>query len=420
MQIGVYGSGYLGTVISACLADFGTPVSCCHPDRTRMVEMAQGNIPFFEKNLKEIIRRNVRAGRLSYSTDIETFARRTGVIFLAEDNADNLSDIALRIIRLAPKPPILTIVTPVSVGTANALEKTISDAGLQATIVSQPMFFTDGCAVEDFNWPDRLILGSASNEAVQVLKQIFHPLVMRGVPVIVTNQATAELVREAATAFVATKISFINEVANLCDRIGCDVHDVARAMGMDGRIGRKFLHPGPGFGGSCFPKDTRALVSVAREYGTDSLIVEAVIEVNERQRAAMIPKIEKLTGNLKGKTIAVLGLSFKPETNDMRDAPSVDIIRGLTERGAIIRAYDPVAMKEAIKVLPDIMYVEDEYTAVEGADVLVFMTEWNQFRALDMQRIHTLMRAPRIADLRNIYEPDDMRELGFDYTGVGR
>src|SRR5437588_612122 len=222
MQIGVYGSGYLGTVISACLADFGTPVSCCHPDRTRMVEMAQGNIPFFEKNLKEIIRRNVRAGRLSYSTDIETFARRTGVIFLAEDNADNLSDIAMRIIRLAPKPPILTIVTPVSVGTANALEKTISDAGLQATIVSQPMFFTDGCAVEDFNWPDRLILGSASNEAVQVLKQIFHPLVMRGVPVIVTNQATAELVREAATAFVATKISFINEVATLCDRVNAD------------------------------------------------------------------------------------------------------------------------------------------------------------------------------------------------------
>ncbi|HXC42102.1 MAG TPA: hypothetical protein VNY51_01115, partial [Candidatus Dormibacteraeota bacterium] len=213
MQIGVYGSGYLGTVISACLADFGTPVSCCHPDRTRMVEMAQGNIPFHEKNLKEVIRRNVRAGRLTYSTDIESFARKTQVIFLAEDNAENLSDVVLRIARLAPKPPILTVVTPVSVGTAGALEKSLKDAGLQGTIVSQPMFFTDGCAVEDFNWPDRLILGATSTEAIQMLKQIFHPLVMRGVPVIVTNQATAELVREAATAFVATKISFINEVS---------------------------------------------------------------------------------------------------------------------------------------------------------------------------------------------------------------
>src|ERR1700752_3951811 len=211
MQIGVYGSGYLGTVISACLADFGTPVSCCHPDRTRMVEMAQGNIPFFEKNLKEIIRRNVRAGRLAYSTDIESFARKTGVIFLPKDKAEGLSDIPIRIARLAPKPPILTIVTPVPVGTANALEKSMRDIGLQATIVSQPMFFTDGCAVEDFNWPERLILGSSLSEAVQVLKQIFHPLVMRGVPVIVTNQATAELVLEVATDFVATKIACINE-----------------------------------------------------------------------------------------------------------------------------------------------------------------------------------------------------------------
>jgi UDPglucose 6-dehydrogenase len=233
MQIGVYGSGYLGTVISACLADFGTPVSCCHPDRSRMVEMAQGNIPFFEKNLKEIIRRNVRAGRLAYSTDIESFARKTQVIFLAEDGAENLVDVALRIAKLAPKPPILTIVTPVSVGTAAALEKSLKDAGLHGTIVSQPMFFTDGCAVEDFNWPDRLILGSTSNEAVQVLKQIFHPLVMRGVPVIVTNQSTAELVRESATAFVATKISFINEVAALCERVGADAVSLALALGLD-------------------------------------------------------------------------------------------------------------------------------------------------------------------------------------------
>src|SRR6478609_7895400 len=232
MQIGVYGSGYLGTVISACLADFGTPVSCCHPDRSRMVEMAQGNIPFFEKNLKEIIRRNVRAGRLAYSTDIESFARKSQVIFLAEDKPEGLNDVAMRIARMASKPPILTIVTPAPVGTANALEKSIKDAGLQAHIVSQPMFFTDGCAVEDFNWPDRIILGSSSNEAVATLKQIFHSLVMRGVPVVVTNHQTAELVRQASTAFLVTKLSFINKLAGLCEHVNADAVSLSLALGL--------------------------------------------------------------------------------------------------------------------------------------------------------------------------------------------
>src|SRR5438270_6596488 len=267
MQIGVYGSGYLGTVISACLADFGTPVSCCHPDRTRMVEMAQGNIPFFEKNLKEIIRRNVRAGRLAYSTDIESFARKTQVIFLAEDKVEGLNDIALRIARLAQKPPILTIVTPVPVGTASALEKAINNSGLKATIVSQPMFFTDGCAVEDFNWPDRLILGATSTEAIQMLKQIFHPLVMRGVPVIVTNQSTAELVREAATAFVATKISFINEVATLCERVNADAVNLALALGLDKEIATRCLQPGAGMGGVFAESDVDSLAALAPANG---------------------------------------------------------------------------------------------------------------------------------------------------------
>ncbi|HYO98854.1 MAG TPA: nucleotide sugar dehydrogenase, partial [Pyrinomonadaceae bacterium] len=224
----------------------------------------------------------------------------------------------------------------------------------------------------------------------------------------------------AANAFLATKISFINEIANLCDRIGCDVHDVARALGMDNRIGKKFLHPGPGFGGSCFPKDTSALLSIARKYGYDALIVDAVVRVNQRQRELMVPKIEKLVGDLRGKTIAVLGLAFKPGTDDMREAPSVDIIRVLLERGAAVRAYDPIAMNAARELLPDITYVEDEYEAVAGADALVFMTEWNQFRALNMERVRELMRAPKIADLRNIYEPEAMTELGFEYAGVGR
>src|SRR3984957_9303255 len=291
MQIGVYGSGYLGTVLSACLADFGTPVSCCHPDRSRMVEMAQGNVPFFEKNLKEIIRRNVRAGRLSYSTDIETFARRTHVIFLAEDKAEGLADIALRITRLASKPPILSIVTPVPVGTASKLEKSIKDAGLQATIVSQPMFFTDGCAGEDFNWPDRIILGSTSQEAVHMLKQIFHPLVMRGVPVIVTNQATAELVREAATAFVATKISFINEVAALCERVDADAVNLALALGLDKKIAPRCLQPGAGMGGVFAETDMDSLVELAEANGVSLKVLSAAREVNLSQADRLVEKI---------------------------------------------------------------------------------------------------------------------------------
>jgi len=239
-------------------------------------------------------------------------------------------------------------------------------------------------------------------------------------PFVLTSLEAAELTKYAANAFLATKISFINEIANLCESIGCDVHDVARAIGMDRRIGNKFLHPGPGFGGSCFPKDTQALASVAREFGRDSLIVDAVIEVNRRQRQAMLPKIEKLVGGLEGKTIAILGLAFKPETNDIREAPSLEIISGLLKRGAMVRAYDPVAMLEAAEILPEVNYADDEYAAVTNADALVFVTEWNQFRALDMRRIRDLMRSPRIADLRNIYEPDDMRELGFEYVGVGR
>src|SRR6202050_4351574 len=291
MQIGVYGAGYLGTVISACLADFGTPVSCCHPDRSRMVDMAQGNIPFFEKNLKEIIRRNVRAGRLAYSTDLETFAHRTQVIFRAEDKAENLADEAMRITRLASKPPIRTIVTPVPVGTANKLEKSIKEAGFQAPILSQPMFFTDGCAVEDFNWPDRIILGSTSLEAVHALKQIFHPLVMRGVPVIVTNQATAELVREAATAFVATKISFINEVAALCERVDADAVNLALALGLDKKIAPRCLQPGAGMGGVFAESDMDSLAVLAQANGVSLKVLSAAREVNHSQADRLVEKI---------------------------------------------------------------------------------------------------------------------------------
>ena len=421
MQIGVYGSGYLGTVISACLADFGTPVSCCHPDRTRMVEMAQGNIPFFEKNLKEIIRRNVRAGRLVYSTDIESFARKTQLIFLAEDNADSLSDVVLRIARLAQKPPILTVVTPVPVGTAAALEKTLKEAGVQATIVSQPMFFTDGCAVEDFNWPDRLILGSSSTEAVQVLKQIYHPLVMRGVPVIVTNQATAELVREAATAFVATKISFINELAALCERVNADAVSLALALGLDKKIAPRCLQPGAGMGGVFAESDMDSLAELAQSKGVPLKVLSAARDVNLSLADRLVEKIAIALNSVENKDVGILGLSFKPNTNSVAGSSSMRLAETLVSRGARVRAYDPVAIPEAkIRLNGSVKYCESAYAAAEGVDALVVGTGWPKFRALDFDRIKNLLKKPLIVDTKNLLDSVRLRALGFEYVGVGR
>jgi len=421
MQIGVYGSGYLGTVISACLADFGTPVSCCHPDRTRMVEMAQGNIPFYEKNLKEIIRRNVRAGRLAYSTDIESFARKTQLIFLAEDNADNLTDVVKRIARLAPKPPILAIVTPVSVGTASTLEKTLKAAGLEATIVSQPMFFTDGCAVEDFNWPDRLILGSTSTEAIQLLKQIFHPLVMRGVPVIVTNQETAELVREAATAFVATKISFINEVSNLCERVGADAVNLALALGLDKKIAPRCLQPGAGMGGVFAESDMNSLAELALSNGVSLRVLSAAREVNHTLADRLVDKISVALNSVENKDVGILGLAFKPNTNSVAGSSSVRLAETLVAKGARVRAYDPVAIPDAKTQLNgSVRYCDSAYSAAEGMDALVVGTGWPEFRALDFDRIKHLLKKPLIVDTKNLLDSTRLRALGFEYVGVGR
>jgi len=421
MQIGVYGSGYLGTVISACLADFGTPVCCCHPDRTRMVEMAQGNVPFFEKNLKEIIRRNVRAGRLAYSTDIESFARRMGVIFLAEDKPEGLADVAMRITRLSPKPPILTIVTPVPVGTAQALDASIKAAGLQATIVSQPMFFTDGCAVEDFNWPDRLILGSGSSEAVQLLKQIFHPLVMRGVPVIVTNQSTAELVREAATAFVATKISFINEVAALCEKVNADAVNLALALGLDKKIAPRCLQPGAGMGGVFAESDMDSLSQLAQTQGVSLKVLGAARDVNRELTDRLVQKISQALNSVENKEVGILGLAFKPNTNSVAGSSSLRLVETLVSKGARVRAYDPVAIPEAkIRLNGTVRYCDSAYAAAEGSDALVVGTGWPEFRALDFDRIKHLLKHPVIVDTKNLLDSTRLRALGFEYVGIGR
>jgi len=432
MHIAVIGTGYVGLVTGACFAEFGVDVTCVDIDSDKIARLLAGEMPIYEPGLEQLVSKNVLSGRLRFTTDLKQAVEQALVIFLAvgtppkSDGSPDLSFVenaARSVAEHMNGYKVIVTKSTVPIGTGEYIRKLVSEqlkSRLNFGIVSNPEFLREGAAINDFMRPDRVVIGSRDEEAIEIMRDLYRPLYLIEAPFVLTSLEAAELTKYAANAFLATKISFINEIANLCESIGCDVHDVARAIGMDRRIGSKFLHPGPGFGGSCFPKDTRALASVAREFGCDSMIVDAVIEVNRRQRAAMVPKIEKLVGNLEGKTIAILGLAFKPETNDMREAPAIAIISGLLERGATVRAYDPVAMSEAAEVLPAIKYAEDEYEAVTGADALVFVTEWNQFRALDMRRIRDLMKSPRIADLRNIYEPADMRELGFEYIGVGR
>jgi len=421
MQIGVYGADYLGTVVSACLADFGTPVLCCHPDSSRMVEMAQGNVPFHEKNLVEVIKRNVRCGRLAYSTDVESFARKAQVIFLAEDTPHSLSDLAFRIARAASKPSILSIVTPVPVGTASTIERRLHDAGLRATIVSQPMFFTPGCAVEDFNWPDRIILGTSSHEAVLVLKQIFHSLVMRGVPVIVSNHETAELVREAATAFVATKISFINELASLCEYVNADAVNLSLALGLDKKIAPRCLQPGAGMGGLFVESDMDSLAELARRNGVSLKVLSAAREVNHGLADTILDKISRSVQSVENKNVGILGLAFKPNTNSVAGSSSIRLAKSLVAKGARVRAYDPVAIPEArVELNGSVRYCESPYTAAEGVDALVVGTGWPEFRALDFARIKQNLRRPFIVDTKNLLDSVRLRSLGFEYVGVGR
>ncbi|HVG38625.1 MAG TPA: UDP-glucose/GDP-mannose dehydrogenase family protein [Pyrinomonadaceae bacterium] len=432
MHIAVVGSGYVGLVTGTCFAEFGVNVTCVDVDEDKIKRLNEGQIPIYEPGLEQLVAKNAGAGRLHFTTELKTAVEQALVIFLAvgtppkEDGSADLryiEEAARTIARHMNGYKVIVTKSTVPVGTGEHLRRLISEHQVKKVpfgVVSNPEFLREGAAIDDFMRPDRVVIGSRDEEAVAIMRDLYRPLYLIETPFVVTSLEAAELTKYAANAFLATKISFINEIANMCDQIGCDVHDVARAIGMDGRIGRKFLHPGPGFGGSCFPKDTQALVSVAHAHQCDSLIVDAVIEVNRRQRMAMIPKIEKLAGSLANKVIAVLGLSFKPETDDMREAPAVDIIRELLKRGARVKAFDPVAVAEARKLLPDVEFAVDEYDAVKGADVLVFMTEWNQFRALNMSRVRELMRSPKIADLRNIYEPEAVRELGFDYVGVGR
>ncbi|MFT3744720.1 MAG: UDP-glucose/GDP-mannose dehydrogenase family protein [Pyrinomonadaceae bacterium] len=432
MHIAVIGTGYVGLVSGACFAEFGIDVTCVDVDTVKVENLNNGIIPIYEPGLDKIVEKNVAAGRLHFTTDIKAAVEQALVVFLAvgtPPQADGSPDMSYY--RQAAKDiaeaingyKVLVTKSTVPVGTGEWLRNFVKENLTIETdfgVASNPEFLREGAAIEDFMRPDRVVVGSNEERAIDVMKELYRPLYLIETPVVITSLEAAELIKYAANAFLATKITFINEIANLCDAIGCDVHDVAKGMGMDNRIGRKFLHPGPGYGGSCFPKDTRALTTVADKFGVETRIVDAVVEANERQRDAMIPKIEKLVGDLNGKKIGVLGLSFKPETDDMRESPATDIIKSMIARGAAVRAFDPVAMTEAKHYLPEIEYAVDEYDAIKEADALIIVTEWNQFRALDMEKVKSLLTSPKVADLRNIYEPKDMRDMGFEYVGVGR
>src|SRR5256714_2809860 len=400
MHIAVIGSGYVGLVTGACFAEFGVDVTCVDVDVAKIERLAKGESPIYEPGLDQLLVKNLQAGRLRFTTDIEAATKQSLVIFLAvgtPPRADGAADLtfiekaACTIAQYMDSYKVIATKSTVPVGTGKHLARLVKKhqtRPIEFSLVSNPEFLREGAAISDFMRPDRVVIGGSDPEAIAIMRDLYRPLYLIETPFVITSLEGAELIKYAANAFLATKISFINEIANLCERVGCDVHEVARAIGMDRRIGGKFLHAGPGFGGSCFPKDTSALSAIGRQYSSPTLIVDTVIEVNRSQRLSVIPKIEKLVGGeLAGKRVAGLGLAFKTETDDMRDAPSVDIVRGLIARGAVVVAYDPAAMSEAKGMLPDVQFAANEYEAANGADALVFVTEWNQFRALDMKRI---------------------------------
>ncbi len=428
------GTGYVGLVTGTCFAEFGHHVTCVDKIEAKINKLNDGQIPIYEPGLESLVSKNVAAGHLHFTTDIENAVPEADAIFMAVgtptsrrgDGYANLSYIYEAAREVAEYLKGYTVIidkSTVPVGTARQVARIITEQNPEADfdIASNPEFLREGAAISDFMRPDRVVVGVESERAEKVIKELYKPLYLLDTPLISTTIETAELTKYAANAFLAVKISYINEIAALCEAVGADVNDLAKGIGMDGRIGKKFLHPGPGYGGSCFPKDTLALMRIAQEYGESLRIVEATVEVNSAQKARMVKKIrDMLQGSEAGKTIAVLGLTFKPETDDMRDSPAVTILPALIEKGATIKAHDPKGMKEAKSFLPqEIIYVNNAYEACEGADAVVLLTEWNQYRALDLKKIHGTMNDPVFIDLRNVYDQETMKKMGFRYTGVG-
>jgi UDPglucose 6-dehydrogenase len=437
MRIAMIGTGYVGLVSGACFSEFGVSVTCVDKDADKIARLQRGEVPIYEPGLDQLVAVNKAAGRLSFTTDLAAALDGTDAVFIAvgtpSRRGDGHADLSYVFAAageiaemLAGQPGTRTVIvtkSTVPVGTGRRLESILAQR-LPANafdVASNPEFLREGSAIQDFMRPDRVVIGTESEHARTVLRALYRPLYLLETPVVFTTIETAEMIKYAANAFLATKITFINEVADLCEAVGADVQDVARGIGLDGRIGRKFLHAGPGFGGSCFPKDCEALVRTAEEIGSPLTMVERVLEINNARKRGMADRITAACGgSVTGKTIAVLGLTFKPNTDDMRESPSLSILPPLAEAGATIRAFDPEGMDEAKKLLPHLDYCGDAYEAIEGADALVLLTEWNEFRGLDLARVRSLLRAPVVIDLRNIYQPDEMTAAGFVYHSIGR
>jgi len=462
VKIAIIGTGYVGLVTGTCLSDFGLDVVCVDKNNEKIECLNSGKVPIYEPNLEALIKKSVKANRLTFTTDLKKAVKQPKVIFIAvgtpsnNDGSANLKQIekvAQQIAVSMNEYKVIVNKSTVPIGTATKIKEIINSsspsplrgegrvrvksssviARSEATrqsqptskpfdfdIVSNPEFLREGSAVYDFTHPDKIVIGTTSPKALKIMQEIYRPLYLIDTPFVITNPETAELIKYACNAFLATKITFINEIANLCDKIGADVHQIAKAMGLDGRISPKFLHPGPGYGGSCFPKDTEALYHFASTCGYEFKLLKGVISANKRQRELMIEKIKHHLGDLKGKTIAILGLAFKQNTDDIRKSPSIDIIQLLLKEGSHIRCFDPLAMKNTKKILPDLTYCQDEYETAQGSDALIIATEWNQFRNLDLLKIKKSLKSPILLDLRNLYEPEKTKNLGFVYDGVGR
>lgn len=433
MRVAMIGTGYVGLVSGACFADFGHQVTCIDKDATKIDALNDGRIPIYEPGLQELVAKNVAEERLFFTVEPDEAIRNADAVFIAVgtptrrgDGHADLSYVYAAAEEIAGLIDGFTVVvtkSTVPVGTGDEVEEIIRKTNPDAefAVVSNPEFLREGAAINDFKRPDRVVVGTEDERAVDVMRELYRPLYLNETPIIITRRRTSELIKYAANAFLAVKITFINEIADLCEKVGANVQEVSRGIGLDNRIGSKFLHAGPGYGGSCFPKDTLALSKIGHDAGSQLKIVDSVIEVNAERKKKMADKvIDAMGGDVNGKTIALLGLAFKPNTDDMREAPAIDIVAKLKEAGAILRSYDPAAMEEAGKLMPDLMFCDGPYHAIENADAVVIVTEWDQFRALDLDRVKSLVKAPKIIDLRNIYKPDYMAERGFDYDSVGR
>lgn len=433
MRVAMIGTGYVGLVSGACFADFGHLVTCIDKDESKIARLKAGEIPIYEPGLDALVANNARDGRLSFATDPAEAIAGADAVFIAVgtpsrrgDGHADLSYVHAAATEVADLMQGFTVVvtkSTVPVGTGDEIERIIRERRPDAdfVVVSNPEFLREGAAIEDFKRPDRVVVGTDDERARAVMRELYRPLRLNETPILFTGRRTSELIKYAANAFLAMKITFINEMADLCEAVGADVQQVARGIGLDNRIGSKFLNAGPGYGGSCFPKDTLALVRTADDAGSPVRLVSTTVEVNDARKKAMARKIiEAMGGEVNGKTVGVLGLTFKPNTDDMRDAPSLDVIPALLDMGATVRAFDPEGMEEAARMLDGLTFTDGPYAAVEGADAVVILTEWDQFRALDLDRVKLLMKSPTIVDLRNVYRPDDMRARGFRYSSIGR